>query len=152
MIFFSFICVNINYMKKLVIILSFLMIFGCLSKEDYIPIVSVDERIDLNLPEFAQLNISGEAIFIEGGVKGIIIYNSGANDYKAYDRSCSYEPSLECARIDSIYSSVAFCQCCSSMFLLNQNGTAGNSPAIIALTKYSCQLDNSTNMLHIFNY
>ena len=52
------------------------------------------------------------------------------NEYRAYDRNCSYEPSLQCAKIDSIYASIAFCGCCSSAFLLDQNGMAANSPAI----------------------
>ena len=152
MIFFSFICVNLFYMKKLVIFLLFSIFFGCSQQEDYIPIVSVNEQIDLNLPKFIQLQTAGETMFIEGGVKGIIIHNSGASDYKAYDRSCSYEPSLECARIDYINSTIALCGCCSSAFLLNQNGAIANGPTFRDLREYACKLDNNTKILYISNY
>ena len=48
-------------------------------------------------------------VFINGGVKGIIVYHQGLNVYKTYDRNCSFEPSTQCAYIDSINSTIASC-------------------------------------------
>ena len=136
-------------MEKNIKILVFLIFFACSTKEDYIPLVNVNEQIDLNLPEFIQLKTPGATMFIEGGVKGIVVFNSGANNYKAYDRNCSYKPSLECSIIDSVNSSFVLCSCCGSAFLLDQDGTAVNSPAIIGLRQYECNLDLNTNILYI---
>ena len=65
--------------------------FGCNSKNDFIQNVYVNEEIPLNLPEYSEILTPGNSIFVEGGVEGIIIYHGVGNDYKVYDRNCSYE-------------------------------------------------------------
>ena len=96
----------------------------------------VNIEIPVNQPEYADLEAIGGAIFINGGVKGIIVYHSNVNEYIAFDRNCSFDPSSTCAKIDSISSTTAFCGCCSSVFLLDQNGVAANGPALLPLKKY----------------
>jgi hypothetical protein len=112
--------------RKLIILL--LLFIHCGDSNEYIQNVYVDIEIDLSLPEFSTLNTVGNSMFLEGGNKGIIIYSFSNYEYKIYDRNCSYEPSLSCSYIDSINSTIAFCGCCSSAFLLDQNGSAANSP------------------------
>ena len=137
-------------MKQAKYFLIFLLsIFSCGDSNNYIRNVYVDVEIDLSLPEFSNLNTVGNSLFIEGGNKGIIIYRHSNYEYKIYDRNCSYEPNLECSYIDSINSIIAFCGCCSSAFLLDQNGSAANSPAVLPLKQYNYSLNNT--LLHIFN-
>ena len=137
-------------MKKAKFLVLFLIIISsCGDSNDYIRNVYVDVEIDLSLPEFSPLNTVGNSIFIEGGNKGIIIYRFSNYEYNIYDRNCSYEPNLECAYIDSINSTIAMCGCCSSAFLLDQNGVAANSPAVLPLKQYNYSLNNT--LLHIFN-
>ena len=133
--------------RKLIIIL--LLFIHCGDSNEYIQNVYVDIEIDLSLPEFSNLNTVGNSMFLEGGNKGIIIYSFSNYEYKIYDRNCSYEPSLSCSYIDSINSSIAFCGCCSSAFLLDQNGSAANSPAILPLKQYNYSLNNT--ILNIYN-
>jgi len=133
--------------KKLIILL--LLFIHCGDSNEYIQNVYVDIEIDLSLPEFSILNTVGNSMFLEGGNKGIIIYSFSNYDYKIYDRNCSYEPSLSCSYIDSINSTIAFCGCCSSAFLLDQNGSAANSPAILPLKQYNYSLNNT--ILNIYN-
>jgi len=133
-------------------VLTFLIISvfcTCNKKEDYIQDVYVNEFIDLTLPEYEELKTSGNSIFIDGGVEGIIIYHGIADEYKAYDRNCSYQPSLSCAVIDSVSSGIAYCDCCPSAFLINNNGEAINAPALLPLKSYNLSLEN--NILRIFN-
>ena len=138
-------------MKKLTYILTIsILIFSCNSKEDYIQNVYVDEYVNLNLPEYSELNTSGGAIFTEGGVEGIIIYHGVGDDYKVYDRNCSYEPSLSCSVIDSVNSGIAFCGCCTSAFLISNTGESINAPALLSLKTYNWSLDDN-NVIHIFN-
>jgi hypothetical protein len=109
--------------------------------------VNID--LDLSLPEYSDLVVPGNSIFIEGGCAGIIIYHFATNEYKVYDRNCSYEPSLACSFIDSVSSAVAYCGCCSSAFLLSQDGTAANTPALLSLKQYHYNLQGS--QMHIYN-
>ena len=137
-------------MKKAKFLVLFLIIISsCGDSNDYIRNVYVDVEIDLSLPAFSPLNTVGNSIFIEGGNKGIIIYRFSNYEYNIYDRNCSYEPNLECSYIDSINSTIAMCGCCSSAFLLDQNGVAANSPAVLPLKQYNYSLNNT--LLHIFN-
>ena len=63
-------------MKFFVLTLLIISFFcTCNKKEDYIQDVYVNEFIDLTLPEYEELKTSGNSIFIDGGVEGIIIYH-----------------------------------------------------------------------------
>ena len=137
-------------MKKLIYILTMnILLLSCNSKNDYIQEVYVNEYVNLSLPEYSEIAISGSAIFIEGGVEGIIIYHGVGNDYKVYDRNCSYEPSLSCSVIDSVNSGIAFCGCCTSAFLISNTGESINTPAFLSLKAYNWSLDD--NVINIFN-
>jgi hypothetical protein len=137
-------------MKSAFYILSALFFLStCNTKDDYIQEVYVNINIDLNLPEYSDLQVSGNSIFIEGGVEGIIIYHGVGNDYKVYDRNCSYEPSLSCSQIDSVDAGIAYCGCCTSAFLLSNEASVLNSPALLPLKKYYWTLNGS--LMHISN-
>ena len=137
-------------MKSAFYILIALFFFSnCNTKDDYIQEVYVNINIDLNLPEYSDLQVSGNSIFIEGGVEGIIIYHGVGNDYKVYDRNCSYEPSLSCSQIDSVDAGIAYCGCCTSAFLLSNDASVLNSPALLPLKKYYWTLSGS--QMHISN-
>ncbi len=126
------------------------LILSCDSKDDYIQEVYVNELINLSLPQYDELIVTGNSIFIDGGVEGIIIYHGFGDYYKAYDRNCSYEPSLSCAVIDSVSSGIAWCSCCTSAFLINNMGEAINAPALLPLKEYNTSLDGN-NYLRISN-
>jgi hypothetical protein len=131
------------------ILITSLLLSSCVNKDDYICNTYINIDLDLSLPEYSDLTALGNSIFIEGGCAGIIIYHFATNEYKVYDRNCSYEPSLACSFIDSVNSAVAYCGCCSSAFLLSQDGAAANAPALLPLKMYNWILEN--NILRIFN-
>ena len=142
-----FLFCKIAIMKSsLYILIISLLIASCNSKDNYIPEVYVNILVDLNLPLYSDLQVSGNSIFIKGGVEGIIIYHGVGNDYKVYDRNCSYEPLLACAVIDSVNSGIAYCGCCASTFLLAQDGAAANSPALLPLKAYYFTLSENNQM------
>ena len=126
-----------------------IILSSCNDKDDYIRNAYVNIDIDLSLPEYSSLDVLGNSIFIEGGNKGVIIYHFATSEYRIYDRNCSYEPSLACSYIDSVSSAVAYCGCCSSAFLLSQDGTAANAPALLPLKQYHWSLQGS--QMHIYN-
>ena len=125
------------------------LIVSCNTKDEYIQEVYVNETIDLSLPKYSDLNATGNSIFINGGVEGIIIYHGVGNDYKVYDRNCSYEPSLACSVIDSVDAGIAYCGCCTSAFLISNTAEAINVPALLPLKAYNWSLNGS--QLKIFN-
>ena len=138
-------------MKKLTYTLIIGILFlSCNSKDDFIQDVYVNETIPLNLPEYSEILIPGNSIFVEGGVEGIIVYHGVGKNYKIYDRNCSYEPSLSCSHIDSVNSGIAYCGCCPSVFDINNTGEPINAPALLPLKQYNWSLDNN-NILRIFN-
>ena len=122
--------------RSIIFILSVLSLSSCIDRDDYIQDVYVNIEIPVNQPEYSDLDAIGNSIFITGGVRGIIIYHSNVNDYRAFDRNCSFEPSTQCAYIDSINSTIASCNCCSSKFLMDQNGITANGPALLPLKEY----------------
>ena len=131
------------------ILITALLLSSCVNKEDYICNTYINIDLDLSLPEYSDLTALDNSIFIEGGCAGIIIYHFATNEYKVYDRNCSYEPSLACSYIDSVNSAVAYCGCCSSAFLLSQDGAAANAPALLPLKMYNWSLTN--DILRISN-
>ena len=135
--------------NSIYILIISILLFSCNTKDDYIQEVYVNEDIDLNLPIYSEIITTGNTIFIEGGVEGIIIHHEVGDIYKVYDRNCSYEPCLSCSYIDSVNSGIAWCGCCPSAFDLNNSGEPLNAPALLPLKTYSWSLDN--NMLRIFN-
>lgn len=131
------------------ILITALLLSSCVNKDDYICNTYINIDLDLSLPEYSDLTALDNSIFIEGGCAGIIIYHFATNEYKVYDRNCSYEPSLACSFIDSVNSAVAYCGCCSSAFLLSQDGAAANAPALLPLKMYNWSLTN--DILRISN-
>ena len=109
----------------------------------------VNKLITLTNEDYSELQASGGAVFIEGGNAGIIVYHLTNDEYKAYDRNCTYNSCDECAYIDSINSGIAYCGCCTSAFLLDQDGEAVNSPALMPLKQYYCILNGQ--ILRIYN-
>ena len=124
--------------------------YSCSSKNDYIQDVYVNEIVDLSLPIYSDITTPGNSIFVEGGVEGIIIYHGVGEEYKVYDRNCSYEPSLECSHIDSVNSGIAYCGCCTSAFLISNTGEPINAPALLPLKEYNWSI-NASKKIRIFN-
>ena len=127
-----------------------IIIYSCSSKNDYIQDVYVNEIVDLSLPIYSDITTPGNSIFVEGGVEGIIIYHGVGEEYKVYDRNCSYEPSLECSHIDSVNSGIAYCGCCTSAFLISNTGEPINAPALLPLKEYNWSI-NASKKMRIFN-
>lgn len=128
-----------------------LMSKGC-TKETFtsnIPLVDVNIFIYPNTPSFINLNNVGGFEYITGGVRGIIVYRASADEFKAYDRNCTFRPEENCATVDVNDSNIiAEDDCCSSQFLITE-GSPINGPATLPLKAYRTTYDG--NVLHVFN-
>lgn len=56
--------------------------------------------INLSYPQYQSLKLDGTYKYIEGGMRGIILYRSNENTYVAFERACPHHPSDESATVD----------------------------------------------------
>jgi len=111
--------------------------------EEQIPIAIVDETINLTNQQYLNLQFDGGNVSIDGGVRGIIIYRFSSNDYRAFERNCSFEPLNTCARVEVDGSNLFLVDsCCTSTFDFNGFPTGG--PASLPLRQYTTLLDGNT--------
>lgn len=138
-----------NYFSKITIFLLILLGFNaCNNPENKIPYVYVDITINLDKPEFQELNAIGNYVYITGGLSGIVVYRDSRNIFFAYERACPYDP--ECGRVvveDNGYRLVD--TCCGSKFSLSMDGAVIQGPAEMSLRKYDTYFYENSNELRI---
>ncbi len=135
------------------IILIPIVFFQC-DDDHPVPDVYVYERIDLNLPQYIELQTPGNSIKINGGYNGIIVTNVEGIDisgeiYAAYDATCTYDPEVSDVVIDksNIFAS---CHTCDSRYNLLY-GSVESGPAGLALKKYTTRYNPNQHLLIISN-
>jgi len=138
-------------MNKIILLLSFLVALeACQPKQEIsgVPDVAVNVEINLNSLDSAPLRLIGGYIYVDGGVRGIILYHESDNIYRAFDRNCTYQPADPCAIVE-VHSSGFYLEdtCCNSTFDFSGFPTGG--PAQFPLNEY--QVSISGENLFIFN-
>lgn len=128
--------------------LALILVSGCEPdrSDDAIPWQPFDViSINLNLPEYINLKMEGNYMYLnDGGVRGIILYHSGNSNYMAYERNCSFQPNSACATVEVHVSTLyMFCPCCNSNFDLATGFPTGGI-AWRPLRKYATSLNGST--------
>jgi nitrite reductase/ring-hydroxylating ferredoxin subunit len=117
--------------------------------EDLIPNIAVDFYINIASTQYLELHSVGGWVNVTGGVRGIIIYRKSIDEFMAYERNCTYQPSNSCARVSVDNTNLmAIDSCCGSKFLLT-DGSVIKSPATYPLKQYRTSLDG--NILHVYN-
>lgn len=131
------------------------MLSSCNKKNDVIPDVTVDFTLDLNDPEFVNLNALGGSVTVNPGTNnwpysagfngnGIIIY-CGVNEFLAYDRTCPHDYSVNGlsvkVNIDPSNSLNANCPKCLTIYSLAANGTPAGGPGRYPLKNYRTSFD-----------
>jgi Rieske Fe-S protein len=116
--------------------------------EDGIPQVIVNETINLKNYQYQPLAFIGGYVYLNAGVRGIIIYRQSVDEYIAIERNCTFQPLDPCA-IVSVDQSTLFLidTCCTSTFDFNGFPTGG--PATLPLRQYNTFLNQ--NYLTISN-
>ena len=135
-----------RYISFLICFLIFL--FSCKKdNEENIPEAAVEFTITVaNYPDLIAVN---GYEYVSGGVQGIIIYRYTTEEFKAYDRNCSYQPYDDCAKVSVDSSGIlAKDDCCGSEFQL-LDGAPVSSPATKLLKQYSTEYDGI--QLRVYN-
>lgn len=117
------------------------MIVSCSKdQESNIPSVPVNERVNLDNPDNANLNVIGGSITIPGGLRGIIVYRRSDQEYTALDRMCSYQSNNTNAIVNLDNSvSIGTDSTCGSRFQLTDGSPVGG-PASQPLRSYKTTL------------
>lgn len=92
---------NKFYMKKIVFLITLVLSLGCTDNainNDCFPFITVNETINLDLPQFIDLQVPGGWAYTSGGLQGLIIYNNGTQ-FKAFDRSCPGQTISSCSQM-----------------------------------------------------
>lgn len=112
-------------------------------EEGRVPYVPVNIVLNTSDPLFVKLNAPGGWVYVNGGSRGIIIYRLSLDDFRAYDRHCSFQPEDACGKV-SVNSSqiMAVDSCCGSEFVLT-DGSVAKSPASRPLTQYLTSYDGN---------
>ena len=124
-----------------------LLLISCEKNNDIIPYVPVNIYISID-PDLANLGVGGSAVYT-GGLNGILIYRKSVYEFAAYERTCTYRPSDNCAIEIDETGLIPECPCCGSKFILTNEGSVLEGPAVFPLKQY--QTTVTGNILHIHN-
>lgn len=125
-----------------------LLMHGCDEEnQQYIPYVQVDIYLNLSLPAYQTLNFPNEYIYINGGSRGIVVYNDNGT-YRCFDRHSPYEPQNNCMVSVNTGTIIAEDPCSGSQFILTDGSVVGG-PATLPLKPYHNTFDGTT--IHITN-
>ncbi|MCF8276508.1 MAG: hypothetical protein K9J17_07220 [Flavobacteriales bacterium] len=114
-----------------------------------IPYVPVNYQLTVSNPQFSPLLAVGGWVYINGGSKGIIVYRFSPEEFRAYDRHCTFQINDGCrVTMDNTAITAVDSECCHSKFLII-DGAPIDGPAAIGLQQYNAQFDGNT--LLIFN-
>lgn len=114
-----------------------------------IPYVPVSYQLTVSNPEFSPLLAVGGWLYIGGGSRGIIVYRYTPDEFRAYDRHCTFQVNDNCrVNMESTDVTALDEECCDSKFLII-DGAPIDGPANIALHQYNTSFDGNT--LLIFN-
>jgi nitrite reductase/ring-hydroxylating ferredoxin subunit len=132
------------------------------NKNDVIPDVYIDFTLDLNDPEFVNLNALGGADTIDArtnnwGISaagynsnGIIIYR-GPDEFYAYDRTCPHDYAVNSLSIKvKIDFTLAVCPKCGTTYALAANGTPASGIGRYPLKNYKTSFDG--RFVRVWNY
>lgn len=133
----------------LLIVPALLLHSGCKRENVAVPLTEVDINLNLNLPEYNDLMVTGGWLYLTGGSEGIIVYRKSPEEFTAMDRHCTYQAESICrVTVDESGIIARDTTCCHSAFLL-LDGSVTEGPATFGLKLYHTTFNGTT--LHIFN-
>jgi nitrite reductase/ring-hydroxylating ferredoxin subunit len=136
------------------VLLSFILISAissCKKNESNsgVPYVPVNITININLPAYNALAVTGGWETVSGGSRGILIYRASPTEFVAYDRHCPYQSEKLCAvTMDSTNIIATDIDCCNTSYLLT-NGSVTQGPGSLPLQAYNTTFNGT--LLRIFN-
>ncbi len=117
-------------------------------RQDGVPLTGVDISINLNLPAYNDLMVSGGWVYLTGGSQGLIVYRF-SDEFVALDRHCPHQPENLCRVVmDEGGVTASDTACCHSQFSV-LDGTVLQGPAATSLRRYNTTFNGT--VLRIYN-
>lgn len=143
---------EINNMRKFLLLGLIISLFSCEKNEtdDLLPTVPVVVDVDLNLPQYINLQTPTGWVYTAGGYRGVFIQNTGIGSppYKSFERAC---PNNDCSAPMVFDGSLKFkCPCDDSEYSVIDGAPQTEGNAHFAREYRVLVLDPST--LKITNY
>ena len=128
--------------------LAALALVACRDNGSEIPLVAVDFTINVNEPQFFDLNVPSGWVYITGGSRGIIVYRNSNDEFTAMDRHAPYEVVNGCAVIVADDNVLVEDPCSASQWLII-DGSVVTGPTLQPLKNYRTSWANP--YLRIYN-
>lgn len=116
------------------------------------PAVNVSKFVYMNLPPYNYLQIVGNFMYIDdAGYKGLIVYHRSIDEWVAFDRGCTYDPTNADALLKVVTGglTVEDSHCGSKYNLID--GSVISNPATTPMKQYRVDYDQSAQKLYIYN-
>ena len=136
---------------RLAVFLQIILLVACSKDEQapVIPYVYVSFNLNPNGTEFIHLNAVNGWETVTGGYNGILIFRKSVNEFVAFERACSYDPTVTGAQVRVDTSGITCtCPICHSKFIL-LDGTSYQGPTHWPLKQYSTYYDGT--LLYVSN-
>ena len=148
----------ISKIRFFLIITLFAVSVACNKKNDVIPDVIIDFRLDISDPRFINLYSPGESVYVNGNTNndgsfaagysgnGIIVTRGVVEaEFYAYDRTCPYDYAANGAsvavNIDATGFAKAVCPQCKTTYELISFGTPASGVGRYPLKNYKTSFD-----------
>ncbi|MEN8137927.1 MAG: hypothetical protein ABFR62_05805 [Bacteroidota bacterium] len=136
-------------LRRIFFIAIIALIYSCKSDSVYLPDIAVDEYVYINNPSNIKLQSPGGWAYHKGGIKGLIIYRTSSEKFKAYDRACPHISPNTCSILNVEDDIIAKCECDEKTFLLVTGEPIDG--ASHGLKEYRAYYDPSNETVHIVN-
>lgn len=137
----------LNRWRSIYLLLVLITLFSaqsCGDQQDRIPYVPVNIEINLNLPAYAPLQTVGNWIYLTGGSQGLIVYRFSNDEFKAWDRHCTFSVPDNCRiEVDNSNIQAEDTDCCQSIFSII-DGSVQSGDAFVPLQGYSTNYFGNT--------
>lgn len=138
----------LNETKGLLSLIMLIFLISCTRDgqivETNVPNVEVNLRININDPLYSRARNVGGWTYLNGGSRGIILYQQSFGVFVAYDRHCTFDPAEVCSTLDmnQAVPQAEDYDCCGSIFSVS-NGSIIQGPATRPLVRYTTSYDGT---------
>ena len=140
-------------MRKAFFLIATVLFSSCIDNQinnGCFPFVSVNETVNLDLPQFIDLQVPGGWAYTSGGFQGLIVYNINGNQFLAWDRLCPGENLSACSQMIVDSNLRILCQCDDSEFNI-LDGSPLTQGVTCSLNRYNVENLNGS-FLSITNF
>ena len=137
-------------LKKSILFLCFGLLINCSSNENLancIPSLPLNLTTDLNNPQLINVLTPGGHVELNGGSKGILLFNKNGSEFVAFDRMC---PNNDCATAMRFENRLLICECDDSRYSVDFGGAPQNNNNVCPAIEY--QVTRNGSAIRISNF